>query len=73
MGDVVRADVENKICDQLGPKADSFRLPQQIAYDKMDEVNFCVILCDRLSGRVYHMLRTWEFFPLWLLSSCLAP
>lgn len=42
MGDVVRADVENKICDQLGPKADSFRLPQQIAYDKMDEVNFCV-------------------------------
>ncbi|KAL5477283.1 hypothetical protein EMCRGX_G024056 [Ephydatia muelleri] len=40
MGDVVRADVENKICDQLGPKADSFRLPQQIAYDKMDESYF---------------------------------
>ena len=39
MGDVVRADVENKICDQQGPRIDSFRLPQQIAYDKMDEVN----------------------------------
>lgn len=40
MGDVVRADVENKICDQQGPQADSFTLPQQIAYDKMDESYF---------------------------------
>lgn len=38
MGDSVRLDVENKICDEHGPRVDSFAAPQQIAYDIMNEV-----------------------------------
>ena len=61
----MRANVENNICDQQGPRADSFRLPQQIAYDKMDEVNPLVwrpVLSD------VFVLAAWERFILWLPS-----
>ena len=38
MGDTVRLDVENRICDEHGPRVDSFAIPQQLAYDIMNEV-----------------------------------
>lgn len=38
LGDSVRLDVENKICDEHGPRMDSFAVPQKKAYDIMNKV-----------------------------------
>ena len=38
LGDSVRLDVENKICDEHGPCMDSFAVPQKMAYDIMNKV-----------------------------------
>ena len=37
MGDGVRVEVESRICDDRGPRADSYLPPQLIAYDIMTE------------------------------------
>jgi A-kinase anchor protein 10 len=37
MGDEVRVDIESKICDENGPRADSYVAAQLIAYDTMNE------------------------------------
>lgn len=37
-GDSVRLDIENKICDESGPRVDSYGTAQKLAYDKMNEV-----------------------------------
>lgn len=38
MEDSVRIDVENRICDEQGPRADSFLRPQLVAFHTMNEV-----------------------------------
>ena len=38
LGDSVRLDVENKICDEHGPCMDSFAVPQKMAYEIMNKV-----------------------------------
>ncbi len=38
MEDTVRLDIENKICDENGPRADSFTVAQQSAYNIMNQV-----------------------------------
>lgn len=38
LGDSVRLDVENKICDEHGPRMDSFAVPQKKAYEIMNKV-----------------------------------
>ena len=38
MADDVRLEVENRICDEQGPRVDSYSVPQQIAYDIMNQV-----------------------------------
>ena len=38
MGDKVRMDIENKICDVQGPRADSYTTAQKIAFDTMNKV-----------------------------------
>ena len=38
MGHSVRIDVENRICDENGPRVDSFAIPQQIVFDTMNKV-----------------------------------
>jgi len=41
MEDSVRLDVENRICDEHGPRADSFLRPQLVAFHTMNEVILC--------------------------------
>ncbi len=36
--DTTRMDIENKICDEDGPRADSYDTAQKQAYDRMNEV-----------------------------------
>lgn len=38
LGDTVRMDIENKICDQQGPRANSYSAAQEIVYRTMCEV-----------------------------------
>lgn len=38
MEDSVRIDVENRICDEHGPRADSYLRPQLVAFHTMNEV-----------------------------------
>ena len=38
-GDTTRMDIENKICDEHGPRADSYDTAQKQAYDRMNEVS----------------------------------
>lgn len=38
MEDSVRLDVENRICDEQGPRADSYLRPQLVAFHTMNEV-----------------------------------
>lgn len=38
MEDSVRMDVENRICDDRGPRADSFLRPQLVVFHTMKEV-----------------------------------
>lgn len=40
MEDSVRLDVENRICDEHGPRADSYLRPQLVAFHTMNEVYF---------------------------------
>lgn len=44
----MRFDVENKICDEHGPRVDSFAMPQQIAYDIMNEVSTKHTSCPKI-------------------------
>lgn len=37
-GDTTRMDIENKICDENGPRADSYDTAQKQAFDRMSEV-----------------------------------
>lgn len=39
MEDSVRVDVENRICDEQGPRADSYLRPQLVAFHTMNEVS----------------------------------
>ena len=46
MGYSVRLDVENRICDEKGPRVDSFAMPQQIAFDTMNKVlEWYIVVC----------------------------
>ena len=45
MEDSVRMDVENRICSEYGPRADSFLRPQLVAFHTMNEVVGCVDSC----------------------------
>lgn len=38
MGDSVRMDIENKICDVRGPRPDSYDTAQKVAFDTMNKV-----------------------------------
>ena len=38
-GDTIRMDIENKICDEHGPRKDSFVTAQEHAYQLMNEVD----------------------------------
>lgn len=38
MEDSVRLDVENRICDEHGPRPDSYLRPQLVAFHTMNEV-----------------------------------
>lgn len=38
-GDTTRMDIENKICDEHGPRVDSYDTAQKQAYDRMNEVS----------------------------------
>ena len=38
-GDTTRVDIENKICDESGPRVDSYDMAQKQAYDRMNEVS----------------------------------
>ena len=40
-GDTTRMDIENKICDENGPRVDSYDTAQKQAYDRMNEVSSC--------------------------------
>ena len=47
MGDEVRVEIECRICDEKGPRPDSYIPAQLIAYNNMNEVctGVCVCLC----------------------------
>ena len=47
MEDSVRLDVENRICDEHGPRADSFLRPQLVAFHTMNEV--CIFICNEVN------------------------
>ena len=45
MEDSVRLDVENRICDEQGPRPDSYLRPQLVAFHTMKEVTIDMYCC----------------------------
>ena len=62
--DTTRVDIENKICDESGPRVDSYDTAQKQAYDRMNEVSLHHLLgphhmhshWSELCGRSYSYL-----------------
>lgn len=50
----MRLDVENRICDEHGPRADSYLRPQLVAFHTMKEVASCIHCIAQLRLRVYN-------------------